>query len=93
MKMLLLILGVVVVVLNLSLWYAKRRSAKTKVDEPAHDQDTFDAPFANSNEFLNSSKANPLKQSAASELGISVEQLDRMSVNDIEQLAAKKGLI
>ena len=91
--MLLLILGVVVVALNLLLWYAKRRSAKTKADEPTHDQDTFDVPFANSNEFLNSSKAKPLKQSAASELGISVEQLDRMSANDIEQLAAKKGLI
>jgi FtsZ-interacting cell division protein ZipA len=93
MKILLLILGVVIVALNLFLWYSKRRGAKTEADEPTNHKDKLDAPFANSNEFLNSSKAKPLKQSAASELGISVEQLDRMSVKEIKQLAAQKGLI
>ena len=66
MKMLLLILGVAVVALNLLLWYSKRRSGKTKADEPANKKDKFDTPFANSNDFLNSSKAKPLKQSASS---------------------------
>ncbi len=93
MKMLLLILGVAVVALNLLLWYSKRRGAKTKADEPANKKDKLDTPFASSNDFLNSSKAKPLKQSAASELGISVEQLDRMPVEEIKQLAEKKGLI
>jgi hypothetical protein len=93
MKLLLLILGVVVVALNLLLWYSKRKAAKTKTDEPTHHKDQLDAAHAKSSEFLNNSKAKPLKQSAAAELGISVEQLDRMSVKEIEQLATKKGLI
>ena len=93
MKLLLLILGVVVVALNLLLWYSKRKGGKNETDEPTHHKDQLDAANANSNKFLNSSKAKPLKQSAAVELGISVEKLDRMSVKEIEQLATKKGLI
>ena len=93
MKLLLLILGIVIVALNLMLWYSKRKGSKTEADESANQKDKLDAPFANSNDFLNSSKAKPLKQSAAAELGVSVKQLDRMSVKEIEQLAAKKGLI
>jgi hypothetical protein len=93
MKTLLLIFGIVVVALNLLLWYSKRRAGKTKAEAPANQKDKLDPPFANSNDFFNSSKAKPLKQSAAAELGISVEQLDRMPVEEIKQLAAKKGLI
>lgn len=93
MKTLLLILGVAVVALNLLLWYTKRKSGKKKAGEPANRKDKLDAPLANSIDILNSPKVKPLKQSAASELGISIEQLDRMSVNEIERLAAKKGLI
>jgi hypothetical protein len=92
MKTLLFILGVVVVSLNLILWYSKRNVHKTEADEPTNHKDELDASFANSNEFLNSSKAKPLKQSAAAELGISVEELDQMSVEEIEQLANEKGL-
>jgi hypothetical protein len=93
MKILLLILGVAVVALNLLLWYSKRRGGKTEADKPTNHKDKINASFASSNEFLNSSKAKPLKQSAASELGISVEQLDGMPVEEIKQLAEKKGLI
>jgi hypothetical protein len=93
MKMLLLILGVVVVALNLLLWYSKRKGGKTEADEPTNHKDELDAPFADSTEFLNSPNAKPLKQSAAAELGISVEELDLMSVEDIKQLAKNKGLI
>jgi hypothetical protein len=93
MKILLIILGVSVVTLNFLLWRFKRKGSKTESDKPTNHKDELDAPLANLDEFLNSSKAQPLKQSAASELGISVEQLDRMSVNEIEQLATKKGLI
>ena len=93
MKILLLILGVAIVALNLLLWYSKRRGGKTETDKPTNHKAKIDTPFANSNGFLNSPKAKPLKQSAASELGISVEQLDRMPVEEIKQLAEKKGLI
>ena len=93
MKLLLIILGIVIVALNLLLWYSKRKGGKTEADKPANQKDKLDAPFGNSNDFLNSPKAKPLKQSAAAELGVSVKQLDRMSVKEIEQLAAKKGLI
>ena len=93
MKILLLTLGVVVVALNLWRWYSKRKGGKTEADEPGNQKDKLDAPFANSNDFLNSSKAKPLKQSAAAELGITVEKLDRMPVEEIKQLAEKKGLI
>jgi FtsZ-interacting cell division protein ZipA len=93
MKTLLIILGIVIVALNLILWYSKKNGRKTEADEPTNHSDKLDAPFANSNEFLNSSKAKPLKQSAAAELGISVEELDRMSVEEIKHLAEQKGLI
>jgi len=93
MKLLLLILGVVVVALNLLLWYSKRKGGKTKTDEPANHKVQLDVAVADSSKFLSSSKAKPLKQSAAAELGISVEQLDRMSLKEIRQLATKKGLI
>ena len=93
MKTLLIIVGVVVVALNILLWYSKRKGGKTAADQPADRKAKSETPFASATEFLDSSKAKPLKQSAASELGISVEQLDRMSVKAIEKLAAKKGLI
>ena len=93
MKMLLLILGVVVVALNLLLWYTKKRGGKTEADAPKDQKENLDPPLTNSAELLNSPEAKPLKQSAAAELGISVRQLDRMSVKEIEDLAAKKGLI
>ena len=93
MKTLLIILGIVVVALNLILWYSKRNGRKANSDEPKNHKDELDASFANSDEFLNSSKAKPLKQSAAAELGISVEELDQMSVEEIKQLAKSKGLI
>lgn len=93
MKLLLLILGVVVVALNLLLWYSKRKGGKTGTQEPANHKGQLDVAVTGSGEILNSPKAKPLKQSAAAELGISVEQLDRMSVKEIRQLATKKGLI
>ena len=93
MKTLLIILGIVAVALNLLLWYSKRKGGKTEADQAADHKDQSEEPFGSATEFLNSSKAKPLKQSAASELGISVDQLDRMSVKEVEKLAAKKGLI
>jgi len=93
MKLILLILGVAVVALNLFLWYSKRPASKTKADESSSHKDKSDGSDVRSIEFLNSPKVAPLKQSAAAELGISIEKLDRLSVEEIEELATEKGLI
>ena len=93
MKLILLILGVVVVVLNLFLWYSKRLARKTKANESSSHKGKKNDSNTRSIEFLDNPEAAPLKQSAAAELGISIEQLNGLSVEEIEELAAKKGLI
>jgi hypothetical protein len=93
MKLILLILGVVIVVLNIFLWYSKKVARKTKADESSNHKGKADGSNTPSIEFLDNPEVAPLKQSAAAELGISTEQLDRMSVDEIERLAAEKGLI
>ena len=93
MKLLLLILGIVVVALNLFLWYSKKQAGKTKADESSSRKDKSDNRDARPIELLSSPEVEPLKQSAAVELGISIEQLDRLSVEEIEELASEKGLI
>ena len=93
MKLLLLILGIAVVALNLFLWYSKRLTGKTKADESSSHKDKSNGLAASSIESLDNPKVAPLKQSAAAELGISIEQLDRLSVEEIEELAIEKGLI
>lgn len=93
MKLILLILGAAIVVLNLFLWYSKRLARKTKTEEPSSQKCKTDGSSTPSIEFLDNPEVAPLKQSAAVELGISIEQLDRMSVEEIEDLATEKGLI
>jgi hypothetical protein len=93
MKLLLLVLGVAVVALNLLLWYSKRQAGKTKTNESSRHKDKADAAADRLVELSNNSEIEPLKQSAAAELGISIEQLDRLSVEEIEKIAAEKGLI
>ena len=93
MKLILLILGVAAIALNLLLWYSKKRAGKTKADESSSHKDKSDGSDVRSIEFLNSPEVAPLKQSAAAELGIPIEQLDGMSVEEIEELATEKGLI
>jgi len=93
MKLILLILGVAVIALNLFLWYSKKLAGKTKADESPDHKNKSDVSDARSIEFLDSPEADPLKQSAAAELGISIEQLDRLSAEEIEELAIEKGLI
>ena len=86
MKLFLLILGIVVVALNVFLWYSKKHSsAAGNKNSPATKTD--------SNDFLNSPEADKLKQAAAAELGIEVEKLNRMSADEIAHLAAEKGLL
>ena len=73
------------------IWYAKRKSHhKTKADESSH---LKEGSMAYSKEFLDSEEGKALKQSAAAELSISIEELDRMSVEEIIQLAKEKDLI
>jgi hypothetical protein len=93
MKLILLILGVVAVALNLFLWYSKRLARKTKSNESSRHKGKADGSDARSIKSLDNPEVASLKQSAAAELGISIEQLDRLSVEEIEELAARKDLI
>ena len=93
MKLLLLILGVVVVTLNLLLWFSKKQTAKAKTDESTGSENKPGGEDAPSTQALNSPEVGPLKQSAAAELGITIEQLERLSVEEIEEMAMEKGLI
>jgi hypothetical protein len=93
MKLILLVLGAAVIALNVFLWYSKRQTGKAKTYESPDHKNKSDGSDARSIELLNSPEAEPLKQSAAAELGISIEQLDRLSVEEIEELASERGLI
>ena len=85
------IFGTVAVVANIFfIWYAKRKGNKTKADNSSN---LKDSSYANPQEFINSEEGKRLKQSAAAELSISIEELDRMSVDKITRLAKKKNLI
>lgn len=93
MKLLLLILGIVVIGLNLFLWYSKRQANHTKAHASSGHKAKLDEPSAGFKEFSNQTDLDALKQSAAAELGISIEALEHMSVEEIEELATRKGLI
>lgn len=93
MKLFLLILGIVVVALNVFLWYSKKHSGASGNRKTPNNVKKSGASKTDSAEFLNTPEANELKQAAAAELGIPVEKLSRMSVNEIAHLAAEKGLI
>ena len=86
-----LILGAVAVAANvLFIWYAKRKSHNTKTDKSAT---LTEGPRVDSHEFLSSEEGKILKQSAAAELGVSVEELDHLSVEEITDLAKINELI
>lgn len=86
MKIFLLILGIVVVALNVLLWYSKKHSSTAGKEKSP-------ASKADSDDFLNSPEADELKQAAAAELGIPVEKLNHMSADEIAHLAVEKGLL
>ena len=93
MKLFLLILGIVVVALNVFLWYSKKHSeAAANGKSPDNEKKSGDSK-TDSTDFLDTPEADELKQAAAAELGIPVEKLNRMSANEIANLAAEKGLI
>ena len=85
------IFAVLAVAANLFfIWYAKRKGLKTKSDESSNHKD---GSYAYSQGYLNTPEVKQLKQSAAAELNISVEELNRLSAEKIKQLAKKKELI
>ncbi|MGD2100472.1 MAG: hypothetical protein PVG35_23095 [Desulfobacterales bacterium] len=93
MKLFLLILGIVVVALNVFLWYSKKHGRTSENDKSPANPKKSKASQADSANFLDSPEADALKQAAANELGIPVEKLNRMSVEEIAHLATEKGLI
>lgn len=93
MKLFLLILGIVVIALNVFLWYSKKHSAAAGKNKSPDNKEESKAPKTGSTDFINSPEADELRQAAAAELGIPVEKLNRMSAGEIAQLAAEKGLI
>ena len=93
MKLILLISGIVVVALNVILWYWKKHGGVAKADKTTDNIENTNGYGIDSAEFLNSPEAVALKEEAAAELGIAVEQLNEMSPDEIVVLAAEKGLI
>ena len=86
-----IIFALVTVPANIFLiWYSKRRYRKAKTDGSSNlKNDSYSYSKGN----LNTPDVMQLKQSAAAELSISVEKLDRMSAEEITQLAMKKNMI
>ena len=83
-----LILAVAAVAANSFLiWYLKRKFHNADTDEPSNKNEGSNA-FSPG--YLNTPEVKRLRQSAAAELGISVEELDSMSVDEITQLANEK---
>ena len=86
-----LIFGVVAVAANVLLvMYVKRKYQKSKAYKLSNLENGSNAFSAG---YLNTPDVKRLRQSAAAELGISVEDLDSMSVEGIKQLANEKEVI
>ena len=85
-----LILGIAAVAANFALIWYSRKYNKSKIDAtsiPANGSDTILQGYPNTPE------ARRLKKSAAAELGLSLEELDRTPVKKIKQLAKEQKLI
>jgi len=93
MKILLLILGVVAVALSLFLWDSRKKGGKTPAAKSKNHNDHSDRPNSKSSELFKSPEAKRLKQSAAAELGISVDQLERLSFEELKKMATDRELI
>ncbi len=86
-----LLFAVVAVAANLLfLWYAKRKGYKTKADKSSNLKDVSN-PLSYG--YMNTPEVKKLRQSVAVELRVSIDELDRMSADEITQLAKEKGLI
>ena len=86
-----LIFGVVAVAANVLLvMYVKRKYQKSKAYKLSNLENGSNAFSAG---YLNTPEAKRLRQSAAAELSISVEELDRMSVEQVTHLAKEQEVI
>ena len=86
-----LIFAIVAVAANTFLiWYLKRKFHKAEKDESSNQNESSSAFSAG---YLNTPEAKRLRQSAAAELSISVEELDRMSVEQVTHLAKEQEVI
>jgi hypothetical protein len=85
-----LILAIAAVAANIALiWYSKKYN-KAKTDETSNPEN---GSAAISQGYLNTPEVRQLRKSAAAELGLSIEELDRMPVKEIKQLAKVQKLI
>ena len=76
------VLAVLAVAANIVyIWYSKKNN-RAKTDESS-----------NSKGYLNAAEVRQLRKSAAAELGLSIEELDRMLAKEIKQLAKEQKLI
>ena len=83
-----LIFGVVAVAANVLLvMYVINKYQKSKADGLSSAENGSHVFSAG---YLNTPEVKRLRQSAAAELGMSVEELDSMSIEEITQLANKK---
>jgi hypothetical protein len=83
----------VVVALNGFLWYSKKHSGAAKNKKASTKIKKSDGSETSPTELLEGPESDKLKEAAAAELGIAVEQLNRMSPDEIEILAQEKDLI
>jgi hypothetical protein len=85
-----IVLAVVAVAANIVfIWYAKK-SNKAKTDESSNPDSGL---HAFSKGYLNTPEVKQLRKSAAAELGLSVQELDRMLAKEIKQIAKEQELI
>jgi hypothetical protein len=85
-----LVLAIAAVAANIALiWYSKKYN-QAKTDETST---TENGSHAISQGYLNTPEIRRLRKSAAAELGLSIEELDRMPVKEIKQLAKEQKLI
>jgi len=71
------------------IWYSKKsdKAKKGEFSNPKNGSHAF------SKGYLNTQKVRQLKKSAAAELGLSIEELDRMLAKELKQLAKEQELI
>ena len=85
-----IVLAVLAVAANLFfMWYAKKCN-QAKADESKNPKNGTD-PF--SKEYLNTPEVVQLKERAADEMGLSIEELDLMLAKEIKQLSKKQESI
>jgi hypothetical protein len=85
------ILGFAALAANIFLiWYVKRNARAAKPSKPSEYKSGYQAALK---DFLESDDGMQLKKSAAAELNVTVEELNRMPVEKITQLAKEMELI